>query len=752
MGFTYNTRTRSSCIILYDNLIRDFLIEIIEDNTDNRYIAMVLENGNEYLILWNVYAPPDAQNRKVFLKNLSEKIYEIEEDITERYHKNVKSILGGDFNATINEKDRNNKNYHPDKNYQKFLNKHNLTDIWRDSHKADKIYTYQKGEIDSRIDHWLAEKPYFTKFQSFVHDRCFSISDSHSFIELRLEIEVNIDMDLDDSNKKNKSCTERKRIKMNKHQIETELKDFSFSKDIDEYINKIKCSNTSRVEKENYIDLTFSHIVEEIYQTLKRSEAKYVNNSKIDDISKDYKIQQLSRLKKKMFHYYTKLNTRNENENQAKLQTLSNELKKHDINLDMNKLLDTTYLKSIETQVCKKRRRRLYSLKSEKIKKNIDKISKLDLTLKQISMKIKRINNNKNCEIPNYVFGDDKKIHRGKKDMIQAYKNYWEKIFRSINKHSLKNFLNDVPIHKIGDDFSCATFTCDEFWQIIDNLKMGKSPGPNGLTNEMITSLPKTELFKLLYIYKQVWKYKYIPKPWNDSNITLINKGTNVCDVSDYRPITLQNVDMKIFAKIVQMKVESLNRKYNIIDELQFGFQNNQSTAQPIISLINILEDAKQHDKELHICLIDFTKAFDCVEWDILIEVMKKYNYPDDVIDIIRNFLINRKTRIKTPLGFTRKFNISRGTPQGDPISATLFLIFINPLLQKIRDRNLGYSFSNNSDLKIPFLAYADDIALITESIKNYSKLLKKISTNFSTSTNFNLAVQSRTLMKKINF
>jgi hypothetical protein len=84
---------------------------------------------------------------------------------------------------------------------------------------------------------------------------------------------------------------------------------------------------------------------------------------------------------------------------------------------------------------------------------------------------------------------------------------------------------------------------------------------------------------------------------------------------------------------------------------------------------------------------------------------MEKNNYPQKIIEIIKLSLRNRETRIKTPIGTSRKFKISRGTPQGDPISATLFLIFLNPLLQKLRNENVGYSFNNNPNIKVPFLA-----------------------------------------------
>ena len=67
----------------------------------------------------------------------------------------------------------------------------------------------------------------------------------------------------------------------------------------------------------------------------------------------------------------------------------------------------------------------------------------------------------------------------------------------------------------------------------------------------------------------------------------------------------------------------------------------------------------------------------------------------------VMRMLKNKKAHLKTPLGRTESFQITRGSPQGDPISAIIFSIFINPLLECMTKEVRGYKFFNNDEINI---------------------------------------------------
>lgn len=160
------------------------------------------------------------------------------------------------------------------------------------------------------------------------------------------------------------------------------------------------------------------------------------------------------------------------------------------------------------------------------------------------------------------------------------------------------------------------------------------------------------------------------------------------------------------------------------LNENQFGFRNERGTSQAIMTMMTVIEDAK-HNEELHLCLIDFTKAFDSVDWDALFRIMEKKGFSNEAVNFIKKYLENRRIRLNTPVGKSGFFKVTRGTPQGDPLSTLFFLIFIDPLLNELDRAGIGYTFSKNRNIHISQIAFADDLALITKTNKDMQELLK---------------------------
>ena len=124
---------------------------------------------------------------------------------------------------------------------------------------------------------------------------------------------------------------------------------------------------------------------------------------------------------------------------------------------------------------------------------------------------------------------------------------------------------------------------------------------------------------------------------------------------------------------------------------------------------------------------IDLRKAFDSIEHWVLKDTLKHYGLEKDSIKFIMNLYTDLEAYdiVVTPFGATKTFTLQRGVRQGDGLSPILFNIAINPILERIQQIKLGYKFSNNNQIQIPLLAYADDIILITENAKDMNIIFK---------------------------
>ena len=138
------------------------------------------------------------------------------------------------------------------------------------------------------------------------------------------------------------------------------------------------------------------------------------------------------------------------------------------------------------------------------------------------------------------------------------------------------------------------------------------------------------------------------------------------------------------------------------------------------------MEKAREFQKNIYFCLIDYAKAFDCVDHNKLWKILKEMGIPDNLTCLLRNLYADQEAAVRTGHGTTDWFQIGKGLPQGCILSPCLFNFYAEYIMRnagleeiqagiKIAGRNL-----NN-------LRYADDITLMAESEEELKSLLMKV-------------------------
>ena len=162
--------------------------------------------------------------------------------------------------------------------------------------------------------------------------------------------------------------------------------------------------------------------------------------------------------------------------------------------------------------------------------------------------------------------------------------------------------------------------------------------------------------------------------------ITLLYKKGEREKITNWRPISLNNTDVKILTKILANRVKMVLP--DIIHMNQCGCVKGRKIGQGIRlaeDILGILDD-----KNL-IMFDDKEKAFDRVEWDWIFYVLKKYDFGDYFINWIKILYKNMKSAILTNGYVSPYFEISRGIRQGDALSALLYVLQSEALSEAIR-------------------------------------------------------------------
>ena len=146
-----------------------------------------------------------------------------------------------------------------------------------------------------------------------------------------------------------------------------------------------------------------------------------------------------------------------------------------------------------------------------------------------------------------------------------------------------------------------------------------------------------------------------------------------------------------------------------------------RSTIDHIYVLLNILKQRKMQRKDTYVCYVDFARAFDCVDHDLLKLKMLQNGIDGKIYKAICAMYSNMSASIRL-IGFmTDSFTVESGVKKGDNLSPTLFALFINDLIKDINNLGFGITYG---DVRVSILAYADDLVLMAESEAELQEML----------------------------
>ena len=134
-------------------------------------------------------------------------------------------------------------------------------------------------------------------------------------------------------------------------------------------------------------------------------------------------------------------------------------------------------------------------------------------------------------------------------------------------------------------------------------------------------------------------------------------------ECSNYRTIVLISHASKVMLKILQARLQQyMNRE---LPDVQAGFRKGRGTRDQIINIRWIIEKAREFQKNIYFCLIDYAKAFDCVDHNKLGEILKEMGIPDHLPCLLRNLYAGQEAPVGTGHETTHWFQIGKGVHQG---------------------------------------------------------------------------------------
>ena len=270
-----------------------------------------------------------------------------------------------------------------------------------------------------------------------------------------------------------------------------------------------------------------------------------------------------------------------------------------------------------------------------------------------------------------------------------------------------------MPIDDESDEDSNTEdyITIDEIKWAISDMENNKAPGPDGIAKEFYAQYWDIVKVELVEIFNNSLFFGTLCKTWKEVIVKLIYKKGDSNVLGNWRPISLTNVDYKIFMKILARRLKS--KFENLILNSQKCGLPNRNIADLLRNINAAYEYSLGKKLPLLILSLDQEKAFDMVSHSFLFKILHIFRIKANYIQIIRNLYTEAKARIMINGKLSKEVELKRGLKQGCPLSMLLYAVIADPLARKIECDPIIKPIKIGN-IYVKTQQYADDMNILT--------------------------------------
>ena len=244
-------------------------------------------------------------------------------------------------------------------------------------------------------------------------------------------------------------------------------------------------------------------------------------------------------------------------------------------------------------------------------------------------------------------------------------------------------------------------FRSRELKELMLNLDPYGGAGPDGIFPLFFIKTADFLAPKISVIFRKLARNGLFSLFWRAGDITSISKsGTPGSCPSDYRPISITPILSKLFERLLAKRLNNYAENNNLFPCQQFGFRKGLGACDAALTISNKVQKALDAGSEARMVGLDFSAAFDRVNHKALIHKLKLLGIGGQFLNILIEFLSNRKQRVVVDGHQGEWRNVISGVPQGSVLGPLLFILYTQDMWMGLENQ---------------LVAYADDATLIAD-------------------------------------
>ncbi|KAF1330506.1 putative Pollike protein, partial [Globisporangium splendens] len=321
----------------------------------------------------------------------------------------------------------------------------------------------------------------------------------------------------------------------------------------------------------------------------------------------------------------------------------------------------------------------------------------------------------------------DGRVSRNSQDISAGFRTHWRSIMgdpdspagpTSPTDSSSRRKLLDTIDRRLSveeQDLLNAPISGVDLADALKHMKASSAPGMDGLTagfyqvatnvfGECLSIVFNCQLARGELLYSQ-----------RQSAVCLLHKKGSRSDPGNFRPISLMGVDVKALSKTLTYRLQLFLPK--LIHADQKAFVKGRSIHHHIRFLADLQDLVTAQDEEAYAMFLDFEKAYDRVNWDYMFQVLDRMGCGGAFSDWVKLLYTSPQAHLLINGHIQPAICPTRGVKQGDPLSALLFLMVIEPLGNLLRQHE-EHGICLTEDHTVPGLFFADDSTLLSGSVQ----------------------------------